>query len=180
MAKITRPLVIAVRAGTVRPKRSKPLWITELGWDSKPDPDGLSLGTQAQYLERALYKLWRQGASTIIYYLMRDEYPDPDYARSRQAGVYFINGKPKPSRTAFWFPFIAQRSSGTTRIWGMAPTAGQRTAVTIDQRIRGRWVPITRLHSSTDRIFTARINRKAGTKLRARTAAGTSLSWTTN
>jgi hypothetical protein len=185
LAKITRPLAVAVRAGTVRPRRTKPLWITEIAWDSRPDPDGLTLAKQATYLEESLYLLWRQGASVITWYLLRDEPPVPSYPLSRQTGVFLRGATPsadrrKPSFTAFRFPFTAVRSGGVARLWGMVPDAGKRTSVVVERRRGSRWVRVTTLRSGTDRLFTGRVAVRAGVRLRARTAHDTSLAWTTS
>jgi hypothetical protein len=57
-----------------------------------------------------MYVLWRQGVDTILFYALTDQAPVPDYGSTYQAGVYYMNGQPKPSATAFRFPFVTQRS----------------------------------------------------------------------
>ena len=42
VSRLTRAVSQAVKRGTARPRKRKPLWITELGWDSRPpDPNGV-------------------------------------------------------------------------------------------------------------------------------------------
>lgn len=179
--KITRLLPAATRRGTVRPKRSKPLWITEISWDSRPDPDGLSLAQQATYLQGALYVLYRQGADVVTWFNLRDQAPTPSYAATYQSGIFLRGSTPaedvaKPSYTAFRFPFTAYRSRGVARLWGMAPAAG---AVTVQARQNGRWVTAARLRAGTNRVFSGRLRVGPGTSLRAAWNDDTSLVWRT-
>lgn len=179
--KITRLLPAALRAGTVRPKKSKPLWITEISWDSSPDPDGLSLAEQATYLEGALYVLYRQGADVVIWFNLRDEPASPSFAATYQSGI-FLRGasptqdEPKPSYTAFRFPFTAYRTNGVARLWGKTP--GDRS-VTIQAQQGGSWVTAARLKAGSNRIFTGRLRVGPNTPLRAVAGPDTSLVWRT-
>lgn len=179
--KITRLLRPALRKGTIRPRGTKPLWITEISWDSRPDPDGLSLAQQATYLQGALYVLYRQGAKTVIWFNLRDDAPTPSYAATYQSGI-FLRGStvaedvPKPSHTAFRFPFTAYRTRGVARLWGMAPASGP---VTIQARQNGRWVTATRLRARGNRVFSGRLRVGPGTSLRAVWNDDTSLVWRT-
>ncbi len=182
LGRITRPLGVALRAGTVRPAKPKQLWITEISWDSRPDPDGLTLDRQAQYLEGSLYVLWKQGADVVSWFLMRDQAPVPSYASTLQSGIFMrgatvANDVAKPSRTAFRFPFTAYRSGGVARLWGIAPSAGP---VTIEARQGNRWVTAVRLAAARNRVFTGTLRVGPGTALRARTSADTSLAWRTS
>lgn len=181
LRKITRLLPAALRAGTVRPRRAKPLWITEISWDSRPDPDGLSLNDQAQYLQASLYVLWRQGAQVVTWWNSRDEPPNPSFAATYQSGV-FLRGstpaedRPKPSFTAFRFPFTAYRTNGVARLWGKTPDA---RSVTIQAQQGGRWVTAARLRAGSNRIFTGRLRVGPNTPLRAVAGTDTSLTWRT-
>lgn len=179
--KITRLLPAATRRGTVRPRRSKPLWISEISWDSRPDPDGLSLAQQATYLQGALYVLYRQGADVVTWFNLRDQAPTPSYAATYQSGIFLRGSTPaedvaKPSHTAFRFPFTAYRTRGVARLWGMAPAAGP---VTIQARQNGRWVTAARLRARSNRVFTGRLRVGPGTSLRAVWNTDTSLVWRT-
>ena len=181
LGKITKLLPVAMKAGTILPKRRKPLWITEISWDSKPDPDGLSLASQARYLEAALYVLWTQGASLVTWWNVRDDPPKPSYAATYQSGIFTAGPTPaqdvrKPSYTAFTFPFTAYRYKGVAKLWGMAPGAG---AVTIQAKRGSRWVTATRLRARTNRIFTGTLRVGQGVELRAVSASTSSLSWVT-
>jgi len=185
LGKITRLLAVAQKAGTVLPRRPKQLWATEISWDSRPDPGGLPLATQARYLEGALYTLWRQGVDLVAWYLMRDGAPVPSYATTYQSGI-FLRGTtpaqdtPKPSFTAFRFPFTAYRSKGVARLWGMVPQTGVKATVIIEARQGSKWVQAVRLRSGTNRIFTGRLTVGRGTQLRARVGDDISLPWKTS
>lgn len=179
--KITRLLAPARRARTLRSPARVPLWITEYAWESSPDPEGVSLNEQAQYLQASLYVLWRQGASVITWWQMRDEGRAPAYNATFQSGI-FLRGTtpaadpPKPAYTAFRFPFTAYRTNGVARLWGMTP--GDRR-VTIQAQQGGRWVTAARLRAGSNRIFTGRLRVGPNTPLRAVAGPDTSLVWRT-
>jgi hypothetical protein len=179
--KLTRPLQAAIRAGNVSPRRRKPVWATEISWDTRPpDPDGIPLGTQARYLEGAFYTLWRQGVDVVTWFLMRDEARGRGYPFTLQAGIYFRGAtvdadQPKPSFRAFRFPFTAYRKRGMAQLWGLAPRAGR---VAIEIRSRGRWRRLISLQARrADRLFLRTRRIRKGSVLRARQGGDTSLSW---
>lgn len=181
LAKITKPLALAIKAGTVQPAKPKPIWITEISWDSKPDPDGLSQADQAQYLAGSLNTLWRQGADAVLWYVMRDQAPEPSWDTTFQSGVFErgatpAEDTPKPSFTAFRFPFTAYRSEGVARLWGMAPAAGP---VMIQVQKGSTWVDAISLRAGRERIFQGRLRVGRGTRLRAVSRTAVSLPWTT-
>ena len=182
LTKISRLIAPAVRAGTVKPaKVNKPLWITEISWDSRPDPDGVSLAQQATYLQGALYVLYQQGADVVTWFNLRDQAPTPSYAATYQSGIFLRGSTPaedvaKPSHTAFRFPFTAYRTRGVARLWGMAPAGG---TVTIQARQGDRWVTATRLRAAGNRIFSGRLRVGQGVSLRAVWNSDTSLVWRT-
>lgn len=180
LARITRPVSVAVSAGTVRPKKPKPLWITEISWDSAPDPDGLSLADQAQYMEGAFNVLWRQGARVVIWYLMRDEAPNPSYASTLQSGIFMRGASTasdvsKPSAVAFRFPFTAYRSDGVASLWGRAPRGAG--SVTVQARRGTSWVTAAQLRAGSNGIFSGRLRAGRSTQLRAVAGTDTSLVW---
>lgn len=181
LRKITRLLPAALREGTLRPRRTKPTWVTEISWDTRPDPEGLSLAEQAQYMEGALYILWQQGVTRVVWWNLRDEAPIPSYAATYQSGV-FLQGPtvaedtPKPSATALRFPFTAFRNQGVARLWGKTPVD---RSVTIQAQQGGRWVTAARLRAGSNRIFTGRLRVGPNTPLRAVAGPDTSLVWRT-
>ncbi len=188
LAKITRLLAAAEQAGTVSPAGPKPLWITEISWDTHPDPKGLPFATQARYLQGAIDVLYHEGASLFLWYNLRDEpLPSPALINQQtglglQSGVYTRGATPaedvaKPSLTAFAFPFTAYRNNGVAQLWGMAPAAG---TVTIQEQRGTNWVTVAHLHASSTRIFSGTLVAGPRTNLRAVAGARRSLTWRTS
>jgi hypothetical protein len=181
LGKITSLVPIAERAGTLLPKGHKPLWITELSWDTNPpNPNGQTPAIQAEYLEGAFYVLWKQGASLITWWNVRDDVYSPGWVSTLASGIYYDGVTPaldtaKPSYTAYTFPFTAYRTNGVAQLWGMAPTAGP---VSIQVENGTTWTTVLTLQAAADRIFTGRLLAGPGTNLRAVEGANTSLTWT--
>ncbi len=176
LAKITRPVAAAVRRGRALPRRSKPLWITETSYDSSPpDPDGLPVAVQARYLQQAFASLYRQGARVITWFQIRDQAPEPSFAATNQSGVYFRDGRPKASQTAFAFPLVVTSKTRTrARLFLRAPAAG---SVQIQRRIGGRWRPAGSVRAGRHAVVQRSVARRGATAFRARQGTATSLSW---
>jgi hypothetical protein len=85
----------------------KALWVTEVSNDSNPpDPRGVPILTHARWVQQTIYELWRQGASLVSWFPIRDQ--APNYGATYQSGVYFYDGAPKLSQRAFAFPFVIE------------------------------------------------------------------------
>jgi hypothetical protein len=150
MHKLTRLTRRAVAAGKLLPRKRKRFWVTEMSWDSKPpDPYGVPGMTQARWLADAFFVLWKQGVDTVLWYQTRDQAPEPSYAATLQSGVFFRDGSPKPSATAFAFPFACERRGSRTFVWTKAPAAG-----TVEV-LRGGQV-VKRLQAGSNQIATGR------------------------
>ena len=108
--RIARVLRAAERAGTVLPGRH-PLWATEMWWDSDPPTSpGSPPGRQARWIEDALYQAWKDGASVVINLAIRD-FTTSGLQGGTGSGIFFADGRPKPSYTAFRFPFVTDRKN---------------------------------------------------------------------
>ncbi|HEU4658594.1 MAG TPA: hypothetical protein VFR97_13785 [Capillimicrobium sp.] len=172
LAKLVRPLRRAERLGHVLPAGPKELWATEVSWDTDPpDPDGISLGRQARWLAETFRLLWRQGASTVMWFRVGDERPDPSYDTTYQSGTYFADGRAKPSARAFAFPFVAQQVGQRTRLWGVAPSAGR---LVVELRRHGTWHGVASLRVRERQVFQVSTRRRDG-PYRARVASYVSL-----
>jgi hypothetical protein len=178
--KLTRPLRAAIRGGKVAPRRRKAVWATEISWDTNPpDPNGIPAHTQPRYIQGALYTLWRQGASVVTWYLLRDQARRRGYSYTTQSGIFF-RGRTvqedtrKPGFRAFRFPFTAYLKRGVAQIWGLAPNRGR---VTIESRRGGRWRTYKRLRTRPRRMFFTARRVRRGSVLRARQGSDTSLAW---
>jgi hypothetical protein len=182
VGKITQLIPIAERAGTVLPAGPKPLWITEISWESPPDPHGLSFADQALYLEGAIDVLYHEGASMFIWFNLRDQPLNPPTYTNLQSGVYsrgatVAQDVAKPSLTAFEFPFTAYRSNGFARLWGLAPSAGP---VLIEEQDGSGWVKVLTLRAAATRVFSGALLVGPRTNLRAVSGTHVSLTWTTS
>src|SRR5262245_3639288 len=81
---------------------NKPIWNTEIWWNSNPPGRGVSLSTQARYLSQSFYLLWKQGVQAVFWFEIRDlqqngRDPIPT------CGLFFRDGRAKPSFQAFRF-----------------------------------------------------------------------------
>ncbi len=166
IVKLTRVLHAAETLGTVLPSGHKQVWVTEISWDTKPpDPSGVPIATQARWLEQSFYVLWRQGVDTVLWWQLADAPPIPNYASTYQAGVYFLNGDPKPGATAFEFPFVATRVQGSSYVlWGIPPASGPVTIEALGSHV---WHAILTIRGQAHRIFTHITTLPAGTSVRA-------------
>jgi hypothetical protein len=134
------------------------------------------LATQARWLEQSFQLLWREGVSTVMWYLIVDSPPVPSYATSFQSGgVYFLDGAPKPSATAFRFPFLADSADRSSALaWGKAPGQG---VLTIELHAPAGWRALRRLAPGPSGVFQLRLPAHRGALLRARQGSEVSLAW---
>ena len=137
LGRLTRVLKAAIAAQTVAPATPKPLWVTEFSYDSdppNPTPGTPSEDEQAHWLEESLYVFAHEGVSTVIWYLLHDQ--TGSFTTAYFSGVYFHNGRPKTSLTAYQFPFVVMRSAGSAQAWGIAPSTG---TVEVQREVDGSW-----------------------------------------
>jgi len=174
--KITRIVRRAVQTHRVLPAKPKPFWATEIWWDSKPpDPDGVPERRHARFITKALFSLWRQGASAVVWWYIRDQSHATGFSGTQQSGLFFRDGRPKPAYWAFRFPFISGRDrAGGIFVWGKAPVSGP---VVIERTTTGGWAPLARVSAGQNQIFQRRIDVWGGFKVRARQGSETSLPW---
>jgi hypothetical protein len=176
MGKLTRLLRAAVRAHTVLPSGPKAVWTAEIGWTSRPpDPLGTPLVRHARWLEQALYVLWREGVSAVLWLQLSDQTLGIT-PTALEAGLYFADGRPKPATIAYRFPFLTTRQGAARRIlaWGRAPTGGR---LLIEARVRRRWTVVRRVNVKRFQVFSASIHLRGPAMLRAQIGALTSLTW---
>jgi hypothetical protein len=180
--RLKRPLKVALKDGTVAPRGKKQIWATEFSWESNPpDPGGIPARLEATYMEGAFSELWSEGVGVAGWYNLRDESPGQGYAYTLQSGIYLRapsiqNDTPKPSYTAFSFPFTAYVHKGRTQLWGLAPAPG---LVTVEKKQGSGWRTVVRLNArSGDRMFLGNARLAPKTVVRARQGTSTSLPWT--
>jgi hypothetical protein len=173
--RVVRVLRAAKRAGTVLPG-PHPLWATEMWWDSNPPTSpGSPPGRQARWIEDALYQAWKDGASVVINLAIRD-FATSGLQGGTGSGIFFADGRRKPSYTAFRFPFVTDRKSRRTiRAWGKAPAGGKL----VIQRKRGkRWLAVKKLRVREGQVFLTKLRITGRPRLRAVVAGNRSLTWT--
>jgi hypothetical protein len=147
---------------------NKPIWNTEIWWNSNPPSRGVSLKTQARYLSQSFYLLWKQGVSAVFWFELRDlqqngRDPIPT------CGLFFRDYTPKPSFQAFRFPFAVERiSRGSVRVWGMAPGAGPVS-------ITSRGHHVKTLKAGANRVFVGLIHLRSRARLKAKQGSESSL-----
>lgn len=174
LGKLTRILRRAQQLHLLRPGGRKRLWVTEFSYDSNPpNPTAVSTKTQARWLEESFYEFWSEGASAVIWYLVRDQ--TGPFATAYFSGVYFRNGRPKPSLEAYRFPFVVMPGAGGREtVWGIAP----RTDVLAVQRAQGRsWRTLFRLRARAGGVFVKRISSNVTGDFRATVGGERSLVW---
>ena len=175
LGKLKRVLRAATRSGRVVPGGNKPLWATEIWWNSNPPRQGgLPLARQARYLEQAFYVLWKQRVQAAFWFEVRDALPGGGLPIPT-TGLFLRDGTPKPALQAFRFPFVTERlGKGRVRAWGEAPGPGP---VSIEMRRGHRYRHLRTFKVGSNRVFVGdlRLGRKA--QLRARQGSETSLVW---
>jgi hypothetical protein len=136
----------------------------------------------ARWDEQALYLLWKEGASVVINFTIRDSTTDvgdvgPEVGPGR-SGIFFADGRPKPAYTAFRFPFVTERiDKRRVRAWGKAPEGGK---LRIQRQQGAGWVTIKKLQVSQGAVFLTKL-RSSGKQrkkpLRATVGASQSVPW---
>jgi hypothetical protein len=119
-----------------------PIYITEFGVQSFPDPNAVSLQQQAAYIgiaEKFAYDDPR--VVTFAQYLMRDDSPTNVPGQlygGFESGLRFNDGTPKPAYDAFRLPLAVQRLGGTASLWGIVQPYANPTSVMIRYKNPGR------------------------------------------
>ncbi|HSC21357.1 MAG TPA: hypothetical protein VLC07_06475 [Solirubrobacterales bacterium] len=158
IGKLQTLLAAADKAGRINSVFARtPLWISEFGWDTNPpDPGGLTMKIEKQWIAEALYESWRWGVANFMWYSLSDKDPTPA-AGELQTGLYFwapnaAGEQPKEILQAFRFPFVAIRQGKGLKIWGRTPTSrGGRVKI---QALReGRWTKLAAARANGAGVF---------------------------
>jgi hypothetical protein len=171
LKKLVEPLRAAERAGRLSPKGTRPVWVTEMSWDSSPpDPDGVPAQQHARWIAQALHTLWRQNVPTVIWFQIRDQAPEPSYGATNQSGLFLRDGTPKAAAGAFALPLVAT----TSRVWVRAP---QRGTLTIERTRGGRTTTVARVTVAARQVVQRKVSAQRGDTLRAKLGARVSATW---
>jgi hypothetical protein len=189
-AKITGLLHRAERARTALPAGVKPVWVTELNWESAPQIlTGVPERLQAQWVSRALHRLWIAGVSLVAWQFLVDpfpgvraetptggvvEYPRPAGLYSADADGNPASAQPKPFALGFSFPFDPLRvDSRHVRIWALLMHPRQR--VLLQREVRGgTWRAVARLRADAAGVLNALVSITGSMRVRLRAGALTS------
>lgn len=183
LPEMSQLLRAAVKAEHVVSRRSVEFWVTEFGWDTKP-PDyyAVPLRLHARWVAEALYRMWLDGVTLVTWFAVRDEAANGRaYEQTIQSGLYFrrrtiAQDRPKPSLTAFRFPFVAFPSGRKILVWGRTPS-GQPGSVVVEQSSKTGWKLVARLRTDRYGIFQRRVAAAGqGDRLRARLPDGSRVS----
>jgi hypothetical protein len=187
LSRLTRALDKAAKAGVI--KKSMPVYLTEFGIQSTPDPlFGVSFQRQAEYRsysERIAY--YNPRVKAFSQYLLTDDEPragvsGPAKYGGFESGLRTAAGKAKPSLDGFRLPLVAKRSSGksTVSLWGLVRPAGGRTKVVVQQHEKGRaWTTLKTVTTDSRGAWTSSAS-KGGAKRewRVRWTDATGKTWT--
>ena len=92
-----------------------------------------------------------------------------------QSGIFFADGQPKPSATAFAFPFVTERiNDGAVRAWGKAPSGG---TLVIQRKAKRSWVAVKRIDVSQGAVFATKLRSRGKQRFRASVGNLQSLVW---
>ncbi len=150
LARIVGPLNAAARAGAL--PYNVPLYITEFGVISKPNPYlGVAPTVQAEYdalAERIAFSNGR--VASFSQYLLKD---DPIRRRSVgfQSGLEYVNGRHKPLYSSFPLPLTVSRRGGGYSLWGLVRPATEATtlAVEVQRPHSSRYTVLARPHTDS-------------------------------
>ena len=102
IGKLRRILGKAQRSGRALPRKPrKPIWATEIWWDSKPpDPNGVPERKHARWLAQSLYLLWQQRVERVVWFLIRDQARERQLRDRRAVGPLHLRrrAEARPSR----------------------------------------------------------------------------------
>jgi hypothetical protein len=144
-------------------------WTTEFCWASNPPISGGVPGTVlTRWTAEALYRMWQNGITNVIWFQLYDLGPDGDY----HCGLYKARradgtAARKGAAAAFRFPFVAYSAGPQMTLWGRTP--GSRPAtVQIQALVGGKWQTVGSVHADAHGMFSAQLQVPAWTAARAR------------
>jgi hypothetical protein len=121
--------------------RSWPLYLTEFGFQTPPNPRGVSFARQEAYLSQSEFIAYSNpDVRTLSQFLLQDA--PPQGRVSFQTGLEFLGGVPKPSLTAYRMPVFLPspqvRRGQSLRVWGLVRPAHVPVRVAIQYAPAGR------------------------------------------
>jgi hypothetical protein len=182
-AKVTGLLRQAERRHTALPDGAKQTWVTELNWESSPPaPGGVPVRLQAQWISRALHRLWLAGVGLVDWQFLIDPYPALVSATAtggtvvyrRPAGLYGAGpggdpaqARPKPFLRGFTLPFDPLRvNAGRVRVWALLMRPLQPVRLQRQARDRGLWLTIDNLRADRHGVLNVLVRLAGAARLR--------------
>ena len=112
------------------------------GVQSRPDPNGVTLGQQAAYIAIAEnFAYTNPRVVSFAQYLLRDDsplnVPGQTYG-GFESGLRFFSGGKKPAYDAFRLPLAVQTLGDKISIWGIVQPLARETTVRIRYKNPGR------------------------------------------
>ncbi len=191
IGKVTTLLKQAERTRTALPRAHKPVWVTELNWESDPPaPGGVPGRLQAQWIARALHRLWVSGVQLAAWEFLVDPYPGvllqtPTGGLQtvpRPSGLYSAGpggdaalAQPKPFLRGFSLPFDPLRVNGRrVRVWALLTRPEQPVLLQRELRAGGAWRTIARLHADRSGVLNVLVSLRGAAHLRMDAGSSTS------
>jgi hypothetical protein len=187
-AKVADLLKRAALMHTALPAAVKPVWVTELNWESAPQAAaGVPARLQAQWVSRALHRLWVAGVSLVAWQFLVDpfpgvraesptggtvEYPRPAGLYSAGAGGDPANAQPKPFLRGFTLPFDPLRVNlRRVRVWALLARPRQPALLQRETRSGGRWSTVARLRADPAGVLNVLVSLSGAARLRLRSGS---------
>jgi hypothetical protein len=180
-AKVQRLLRSAEHRHTALPVAQKPLWVTELNWESSPPAaHGVPADLQAAWVSRALHRLWVADVSVVCWQFLLDPRDGVLLAtdqggterEQRPAGLYEATGagsleaRAKPFATGFRLPFDPLRLSRKhVLVWALLPASGS-VAVLERKNRAGSWHELAVIRAEAGAVVNKVVNLSGRTTLR--------------
>ncbi|MEA2123530.1 MAG: hypothetical protein QOI80_312, partial [Solirubrobacteraceae bacterium] len=114
-----------------------PIFLTEFGYQSRPDKLGVSPRKQAVYINQSEYLASRdRRVRTMSQFLLRDG--GRPIGLTFQSGLKNRAGKRKPAYAAYRLPIWVTGKTSRRRVWGLARPAAPNAAATVAIQFRRR------------------------------------------
>jgi hypothetical protein len=109
-------------------RRKLPLYLTEFGYQTRPDPRGVKLATHGEYLNEAEWMASRnKRVRSMAQFLLVDD--GPPIGDTFQSGLVLRNGKKKPAYGAYAVPVWVWGKGSTRKVWSvLRPAAAGEAA----------------------------------------------------
>jgi hypothetical protein len=176
LPRLTKALDRAAKAGAL--PRRLPVYLTEFGIQSKPDPfAGVSLAQQADFLaisERIAFRNPR--VKSFSQYLMYDDKPRASRKKTEkyggfESGLRTSGGKRKPAYSAFPLPLVVEESGRSDKLWGRVRPARGATSVTVEIRSGSSWKTLKTVQTSSSGVYQLSTSHREGRSYRVKWTA---------